>query len=334
MNAHIAGVGHYLPGPPVSNDELIARHGLRIKPYFIRNHVGVETRHFAAPHQATSDLAVEAAARALDASGVPRGEIRRILVATVSGDYPTPATACLVQRRLGLRGCAAIDIVGACSGFLQALDLGARSVATGESPVLVIGADVRSRQLDFTDLRTAFLYGDGAGAVVLTAGPDGGEIRHSILTADGDGAEAVYIPAGGSREPITADGIQHQRNCITMTDGRRVAEAARAGFRHLADRLVSETCVPARDVGFVCLHQPNLFLVRQILCDLDVAEERTWINFPAYGNTTSASVPIALSEAMAAGRIRADQWVWLGAVGAGFAGAMQLVRWGKVRSAA
>ena len=334
MNARIAGVGHYLPGQPITNEELIARHRLRIKPYFIRNHVGAETRHFAAPDQATSDLAVEAAARAIDASGVPATEIQRILLATVSGDYPTPATACIVQRKLGLRGRAAIDVVGACSGFLQALDLGARCVATGEAPVLVIGADVRSRQLNFNDLRTAFLYGDGAGAVVLTAGPDGAEIRHSILTADGEGAEAVYIPAGGSREPITQAGLLSQRNCITMTDGRRVAAAARAGFRHLAERLVAETCVPACDVGFVCLHQPNLFLVRQILCDLAMSEERTWINFPAYGNTTSASVPIALSEAVAAGRIAADSWVWLGAVGAGFAGAIQLVRWGTVRSAA
>jgi len=334
MNARIAGVGHYLPGPPITNEELIVRHGLRIKPYFIRNHVGAVSRHFAAPDQATSDLAIEAAARAIDASGVPATDIRRILLATVSGDYPTPATACIVQRKLGLRGRAAIDVVGACSGFLQALDLGARCVATGEDPVLVIGADVRSRQLDFNDLRTAFLYGDGAGAVVLTAGSGGGaEIRHSILTADGEGAEAVYIPAGGSREPITQAGLLHQRNCITMTDGRRVADAARAGFRHLADRLVAETGVPVDDVGFVCLHQPNLFLVRQILSDLAIAEERTWINFPAYGNTTSASVPIALSEAVAAGRIAPDTWVWLGAVGAGFAGAIQLVRWGNVGSA-
>ena len=333
MNARIAGVGHYLPGSPITNDELIARHRLRIKPYFIRNHIGVETRHFAAPAQATSDLAVEAAVRAIASSGVPGTEIRRIILATVSGDYPTPATACVVQRKLGLHGRAAIDVVGACSGFLQALDLGARCVVTGEGPVLVIGADVRSRQLNFSDLRTAFLYGDGAGAVVLTAGPEGAEIRHSILTADGDGAEAVYIPAGGSREPITEDGLRHHRNCITMADGQRVAAAARAGFRYLAERLVAETRVPASRVGFVCLHQPNLFLVRQILEDLGISEERTWINFPAYANTTSASVPIALSEAVAAGRIGLGEWVWLGAVGAGVAGAIQLVRWGRVAAA-
>ena len=329
MNARIAGTGHYLPGPPITNDELIARHGLRIKPYFIRNNVGVETRHFAAPDQATSDLAAEAAARALAASGIPASEIRRIILATVSGDYPTPATACVVQRKLGLKGRAAIDVVGACAGFLQALDLGARCVATGEGPVLVIGADVRSRQLNFADLRTAFLYGDGAGAVVLTAAANGAGIRHSILTADGDGAEAVYIPAGGSREPLTEEGLRRQRHRITMADGRRVAVAARAGFRHLAERLVAETGVPLGDVRFVCLHQPNLYLVRQILEDLGVPAARSWINFPAYANTTSASVPIALSEAVAAGRIHDGDWVWLAAVGAGYAGAIQLVRWGS-----
>ncbi len=327
LNACIAGTGHYLPGSPVTNDELIARYELRIKPYFIRNSIGVETRHFAAPGQATSDLAAEAAARAIDSSGVPRSEIRRIVLATVSGDYPTPATACVVQRKLGLRGAAAIDVIGACSGFLQALDLGARCVATGEAPVLVIGADVRSRQLNFSDLRTAFLYGDGAGAVVLTPSASGSGIRHSILTADGAGAEAVYIPAGGSREPVTDEGLRSHRNRITMPDGKRVADAARSGFRYLAERLVAETGIPVSQVAFFCLHQPNRFLVQQILADLGIPEERAWINFPSYANTTSASVPIALSEAVAAGRIGNGDLVWLGAVGAGFAGGIQLVKW-------
>ncbi|HSJ14804.1 MAG TPA: ketoacyl-ACP synthase III [Longimicrobiales bacterium] len=328
MNARIAGTGHYLPGEPITNSELIARHALRIRSYFISKHVGVETRHFALPDQATSDLAVEAAARALSASGIPASAIRRIILATVSGDYRTPATACVVQRKLGIRGSAAIDVVGACSGFVQALDLGARCVATGEAPVLVIGADIRSRQLDFSDLRTVFLYGDGAGAVVLSEAPAGHGILHSILTADGEGAEAVYIPAGGSREPITADGLRCRRDRITMADGHRVAQAARSGFLRLAERLEEETGVAPRDVAFACLHQPNLFLVKEILQDLGIPESRTWINFPRCANTTSASVPIALSEAVAAGRLHAGDRVLLGAVGAGFAGGIQLVRWG------
>ena len=327
MNARIAGTGHFLPGPPVTNDELIARHGLRIRPYFIQRHVGVEVRHFAAPDQATSDLAVEAAARAIDASGVPAPNLRRIILATVSGDYPTPATACVVQRKLGLRGQAAIDVVGACSGFVQALDLGARCVATGEDPVLVIGADIRSRQLDFSDLRTVFLYGDGAGAVVLTGAEDGSGILHSILTADGEGAEEVYIPAGGSREPVTAAALEAHRDRISMRDGRRVADSARAGFMHLAERLQAEAGVASRDVDFACIHQPNLFLARQVLSDLEIPESRAWINFPTCANTTSGTVPIALSEAVDAGRIGDADLVLLAAVGAGYAGGMQLVRW-------
>jgi 3-oxoacyl-[acyl-carrier-protein] synthase-3 len=328
VKAHIAGTGHYLPGPPVSNAELIARHGLRIRPFFLRQHVGVETRHFAAPLEATSDLAAEAAAGAIASSGVDPGSIRRIILATVSGDYPTPATACLVQRKLGLKGAAAIDVVGACSGFLQALDLGARCVATGEGPVLIIGADVRSRQLNFSDIRTAFLYGDGAGAVVLTACEDDDGFRHSILIADGEGAEAVYIPAGGSREPVTEANVQCRRNTITMANGKRVADAARAGFLELARRLSVETGIGLDQVDFFCLHQPNLPLVRLILADLGVSEDRTWINFPRCANTTSATIPIALAEAVGAGRLHSGAWVCLGAVGAGFAGAIQLLRWG------
>jgi 3-oxoacyl-[acyl-carrier-protein] synthase-3 len=327
VRARIAGTGHYLPGAPVTNEELIARHTLRVKPYFIRQSVGVETRHFAAPDQATSDLATEAAVRAIESSGVPRHEIRRIILATVSGDYPTPATACVVQRKLGLKGSASIDVVGACSGFLQALDLGARCVMTGEGPVLVIGADIRSRQLNYGDLRTVFLYGDGAGAVVLMAGEGDEGIHHSILTADGHGAEAVYIPAGGSREPVTEESFRCHRNTITMPNGRLVAEAARQGFRQLADRLVAETKVPLADIDFFCLHQPNLYLVRQILEDLQISEAKAWVNFSRCANTTSATVPIALSEASAAGRIPDGGWLCLGAVGAGYAGAIQLVRW-------
>jgi 3-oxoacyl-[acyl-carrier-protein] synthase III len=328
MNARIAGTGHYLPGPPVTNDELIERHRLRVRSYFIRRHVGAETRHYALPEQATSDLAAEAAARAIDASGIPAGAIRRIILATVSGDYRTPATACVVQRKLGLKGSAAIDVVGACSGFVQALDLGARCVATGEAPVLVIGADIRSRQLDFEDLRTVFLYGDGAGAVVLDEAPAGTGIVHSILTADGTGAEAVYIPAGGSREPITESALQERRDRISMQDGRRVADAARAGFLHLAARLHEETGVRPCDVDFACLHQPNLFLALDVLSDLGIAEAKAWVNFPTCANTTSASVPIALSEAVAAGRIAAGDRVLIAAVGAGYAGGMQLIQWG------
>ena len=328
MRATIVGTGHYVPGPPITNDELIARYGLRIKPSFVSRSIGVETRHFAARDQATSDLATEAAARAIASSRLPRTAIRRLILATVSGDFPTPATGCIVQRNLGLRGCAAIDVVGACSGFLQALDLGARCVATGEGPVLVIGADVRSRQLNFADLRTVFLYGDGAGAVVLAPNDRDEGIHHSIVTADGSGAEAVYIPAGGSREPLTTEGLARHRGSITMPNGRCVADAARAGFRHLVDRLVAETHVPLGDIGFFCLHQPNLFLLKRILQDLGIPETKSWINFPTYGNTTSASVAIALAEAAAAGRLTPGSWLCLAAVGAGFAGAIQLVRWG------
>lgn len=327
MRARIAGVGHYLPGDPVSNDEIIHRHGLRVRPYFIREHIGIETRHFAAPDDATSDLATVAAERAIAASGIPRSEIRRILLATVSGDHPTPATACIVQRNLGMRGSAAIDIVGACSGFLQALDLGARCVVTGEGPVLVIGADIRSRQINFADVRTAFLYGDGAGAVVLGPGAGEGGIHHSILTADGEGAEEVYIPAGGSREPTTEAGLRAARNTITMPNGQRVAEAARAGVRALMDRALQVSGLAPEEIDFYCFHQPNRKLIGRMLEDLGIPEERTWINFPRCGNTTSATIPVALSEAVAAGRLTSGSWFCLAAVGAGYAGGIQLGRW-------
>jgi len=328
LRARVAGAGHHLPGPPVSNEELIARHGLRVRADAVERCVGIVTRHFAPEGVSTSDLAVEAAVLAIEASGIARRDLRRIFLATVSGDFPTPATSCVVQHKLGLSGRASVDIVGACSGFVQAMDLAARCVTTGEGPALVIGADIRSRQVDFQDPQTAFLYGDGAGAVVLAeaSGEDG--LWHSILTADGAGAEAVCIPAGGSREPLSHDALDRRRHLIAMPDGRRVAEAARTGFRLLLDRLLEETGLAAGDLGYFLLHQPNLRLIERMRRDLGIEETRMWVNFPRYGNTTSATLPIALSEADRAGRLVPDSWVCLGAVGAGFAGGIQLIRWG------
>jgi 3-oxoacyl-[acyl-carrier-protein] synthase-3 len=149
------------------------------------------------------------------------------------------------------------------------------------------------------------------------------------VTADGAGAEAVYIPAGGSKEPVTADGLARGRDRITMPNGRQVAAAAREGFRALATAMEAESGVSLEEVSYFCLHQPNLFLTREILQDLGIPEERTWINFPRFANTTSATLPITISEATAAGKFRDGEWICLGAVGAGFAGAMQLLRWGS-----
>ena len=178
--------------------------------------------------------------------------------------------------------------------------------------------------------------GDAAGKGVVendggiggfeSQGEDG--IWHSILTADGEGAEAVYIPAGGSREPISGEALQNRRHQITMKDGASVARHARDGFGELVARLSAESGVLVGDISFFCLHQPNLFLIRQMLVDQGIPPERAWINFPRYANTTSATIPIALSEAAAAGKLVPGAWVCLAAVGAGFAGAIQLVRWG------
>ncbi len=328
MSVCIAGTGHYLPGPPVGNAELMDRYGLWAPERFVSRSVGAVTRHLAAPEQATSDLAVEAARAAIESSGLQQSEIRRVLLATVSGDHPTPATAALVQHRLGLVRCAAIDVVGACAGFVQALDLGWRGVATGAGPTLVIGADVRSRQVNWSDPRTAFLYGDGAGAVVLTpCGPDRG-FAYSALVGDGAGHGAVRIPAGGSREPITTLALQARRDRITMPNGRVVARAALAGIVDLVSDMTAATSTTVDEIALACVHQPNLPLVHEMLASVGIPVSRSWINFDRCGNTSSATVPIALAEAVRAGRIADGEWLCLAAVGAGYAGGIHLIRWG------
>lgn len=321
----ITGVGAAVGDQVLSNNDLIDRYGLKIKAFFADRFIGIKQRNFLSDDRTTSDLAVEAAREALETAGLLPSDIDRIIVATSTPDYLSPSTACVVQDKLGAI-CPAFDVSNACSGCIYALDVAIRSAATSDRHVLVIGADVRSRTLDPADKKTMFLYGDGAGAVVvsrLDIGAAASGFSASTLFADGSQHEAVYVNSVGRN--------CRDRNVLTMPDGQAVSDAVIGGTPRLIDMILTEADVSADDIDLFVFHQPNGVMLEKLFERLGIAKERTHINFPWVGNTVAASVPLALTEAWRAGRITPGSRVLLGAVGAGVTGGAHVLRWTMAR---
>lgn len=319
----IRGYGHAAGTRRFTNEELMQAFDIRIKASFIENSVGSKTRYFIADDVSTSDLATQAATQALHSAGLNVNQLDRLIVATSTADYLSPSTACVVQHKLGGRGFPAYDIGAACSGFIYAVDQAIRYVATGDDNVLVIGVDVRSRTLDMQNKRTAFLYGDGAGAVVISRNRKSQRgFLASVLYADGAGHDAVYVPSVGYAR--TGESLPP---LLTMPNGKRVSENAGIGIPGLCAQLLEQTNYQQSDIDFYLLHQPNLYLLRAVCDEMQIPDEKTVINFPQYGNTVAASVPIALSEAAAQEKLRPGDLVLMCAVGGGFTGGAHLLHW-------
>lgn len=327
VSAVIAGTGHYVPEQVLTNDELIRRFGLETTDEWIRAHVGILERRWAAPEQATSDLAALAGRRALEAAGIDAGDLQRLILATSSGDWPSPATACAVQHKIGAR-CPAEDKVAACSGFLFGLDHGARLVSTGEHPVLLIGADTKSRFIDTHDRRLCPIFADGAGAVVLVASDDLDRgVLDVELYSDGAGAEKVWVPAGGSRLPASEQTVRERLHSTRMVDGRDVFQNAVMGMTFFARNLLDRQGLTPADIDWLIPHQANRYIIEAVAKLLDIPLERTYINIARYGNTVAATLPIALDELVRAGRIHAGQRILFVSAGAGYTGGAVLYRW-------
>ncbi len=323
----IAGTGHYVPEHVVTNKDLIARFGLDTTDEWLRSHVGVVERRWAAPHQATSDLAIEAGRRALAAAGLEATDLKRIVLATVSGDWISPASACVVQRELGAT-CPAEDKVAACAGFLFALDHGARLVATGESPVLVIGADTRSRFLDFKDRVTCPIFGDGAGAVVLTGSEERGRGLVDIeLWTDGSGADMVGVFAGGSRLPASEQTVRENRHVLVIKDGRGVYDKGPGEMVRRARSLLGRHNLTPRDIDWLVVHQANRSMIERAAKLLEIDPERVPINIDRVGNTVAGTVPILFDEMVRDGRVKPGHRILFVAIGAGYTGGAALYEW-------
>jgi 3-oxoacyl-[acyl-carrier-protein] synthase-3 len=314
--ARIAGTGAYLPPRVVTNDELAKR--LDTSDAWIRERTGIRQRHVADQAQASSDLALQASRRALEAAGMSAAQVDLIVVATSTPDYIFPSTACLLQAKLGVKGCAAFDMQAVCSGFVYALATAEGFIRNGTCKnALVVGAEVFSRILDWNDRATCVLFGDGAGAVVLTAAQAPG-IHASVLHADGSLADILSVPGNVCGGAIVGSPfLQMQGSQVFKVAVKVLDEAAR--------EVTAAAGVPLEQVDWLIPHQANVRILEATAKRLGLPRERLVVTVDRHANTSAASVPLALDEYVRAGRIRPGHKVMLQGVGGGFTWGASLV---------
>jgi 3-oxoacyl-[acyl-carrier-protein] synthase III len=314
--SRIVGSGSYLPTRVVENQEFAQR--LDTSDAWIRERTGIARRHIADESQASSDLALQAAHKALDAAGIKAQDLDLIVVATSTPDYIFPSTACLLQAKLGVRGCAAFDVQAVCSGFVYGLATADSFIKTGMAKrALVVGAEVFSRILDWNDRGTCVLFGDGAGAVVLTADSKPG-IHASRLHADGSQVEMLSVPGNVSRGRIIG-------SPFLQMNGQGVFKFAVRVLEESAKETVAAAGMALEDVDWLIPHQANVRILEATARKLGLPREKLAVTVDHHGNTSAASVPLALDEYLRAGKIRPGQRLLLQGVGGGFTWGSSLV---------
>jgi len=323
-HATITGVGSSLPPRLVPNTWFEAQ--IDTTDEWIRSRTGIEARHFADDGVVTSDLAVEAARTALGTAGIPAEQLDMIVCASVTGDTPFPATAVWVQEKLGL-SCPAFDVNAACAGFSYGLATATAFVEAGMADtVLLIGAEVFSRILDFTDRQTCVLFGDGAGATVIQASDRPG-IEGTVLGADGTAAEILLVPGGGSREPTSPKTVAASRHRVQMPNGHEVFKRAVTEMAASCREVLEKNGHSPDDVDLLVPHQANARIMIAVAERLGIPPERAVVDVADVGNTSAASIPIALDRAYRAGRIHEGDLVLFTSFGAGLTWGATSIRW-------
>ncbi|MCW5783406.1 MAG: ketoacyl-ACP synthase III [Nitrospirales bacterium] len=324
MNSLILGTGAYVPKRVLTNADL--ERMVETSDTWIIERTGIRERRVVDPGQACSDLAVEAAQRALIDADVAPSEIDLILVATCTGDSPLPSTACLIQHRLGANRAAACDISAACCGFIYALAIADAYVKNGMRHVLVIGSEVMSAITDWTDRNTCVLFGDGAGAVVVGQGTEGSGILSTHLHANGGLSDMIQVPGGGSREPASKEVLQEKR-CFIKMKGNETFKIAVKSMEEATKEALEANKLAMDDVDLFIPHQANMRILNAVSQRLGLGREKLMINLDRFGNTSAASIPLALDQAIREGRIHKGSVVLLAAFGAGLTWASAVVRW-------
>jgi len=324
--AKITGVAGYVPPRILANSDL--ERMVDTTDEWIRTRTGIRERHVVDPGVAASHLATEAAHTLLQQTGTNPDEIEMIIVATVTPDMMFPATACLVQDRIGARHAWGFDLSGACSGFVYALTVGAQFVGAGtHRKVLVIGSDVMSCIIDFADRATCVLFGDAAGAVLLEPARSEQEgIIDFYNDVDGSGGCYLYMPGGGSLHPASHETVDKRMHYVHQ-EGPQVFKYAVRRMCEVASELLVRNHFSSRDVALVVPHQANLRIIRAMQERLGVDDSRVIANIDRYGNTTAATIPLGLRDALAEGRLKRGDLVLLIAVGAGYTTGSVLLRW-------
>jgi 3-oxoacyl-[acyl-carrier-protein] synthase III len=320
----ITGLGCRVPERVVTNDELSTM--MDTNDEWIRERTGIRERRIAAQDEALSDLCLPACRDALEQAGLDAGELDLIIVATVTPDMAFPSTGAILADRLGAPDAAAYDLSAGCTGFMYAVAQGYGMLAGGlAQKALIVGGDVLSRILDWSDRSTAVLFGDGAGAVVLEKVPGGGFLGFE-LGADGSGGPQLYVPAGGSRSPATEETVAEGMHFVKM-NGREVFKFATRVLVSSAEAVLAECGRSIEDVDVYVPHQANVRIIEHARQRLGIPEEKTVIDVDRYGNTSSGSIPLALADATADGRLRPGQLVLMTGMGAGLTWGSGLIEW-------
>ncbi len=324
--AKITSVGAYVPPKLLTNADLEKM--VTTNDAWIVERTGIHQRHIVDAGVATSDLATAAAKCCLAKRGMDASQVDAILVATVTPDMLFPATACLVQEKIGAAGAWGFDLSAACSGFLYALQMGAKLIESGaHRTVMVIGADVMSSILDYTDRSTCILFGDGAGAVLLEAA-DADEVGmvDFIHEIDGSGATSLYMPGGGSLHPATVETVEAKMHFVHQ-EGGAVFKVAVRKMSELSEALLTRNGLTAADIDLFIPHQANRRIIMATAERLGLPEEKIVINIGEYGNTTAATIPLAMHTALEEGRLKKGSLVLLASFGGGYTIGSTLLLW-------
>ncbi|MGO4347933.1 beta-ketoacyl-ACP synthase III [Paenibacillus sp. MCAF9] len=321
----IIGTGKYVPERILSNKELEAM--VETNDEWIVTRTGIKERRLASAEEATSDLALHASREAIAAAGLTAEDIDLIIVATITPDMFFPSTACLLQDKLGAKQAAAFDLSAACSGFIYGLATGTSMIASGMyKNVLVVGAETLSRITDYTDRNTCILFGDGAGAVVLGPVEEGRGFQSFVLGADGSGGDLLKVHGGGSRVPASEESIQSKQHFIHMA-GNDVFKFAVRIMGSVAEEALQKAGLNKEDIDLLIPHQANIRIIQSALNRLSLSEDKAMINLDKYGNMSSASIPVALAEAVEQGRVSEGDRLVLVGFGGGLTWGASVLVW-------
>ncbi|MBP1991378.1 3-oxoacyl-[acyl-carrier-protein] synthase-3 [Paenibacillus eucommiae] len=321
----VLGTGKYVPERILTNKELETM--VETNDEWIVTRTGIRERRIAANHQATSDLAFEAAQVALANAGITAEQLDLIIIATVTPDMSFPSTACILQEKLGARKAAAFDLSAACSGFIYGLANAVNFIALGTYKyALIIGADCLSRITDYTDRNTCILFGDGAGAVVIGEVPEGRGFRSFELGADGTGGDLLKMEGGGSRNPATPETIEQKLHYLSMA-GAEVFKFAVRVMGNAAEEVLRKAGMNKTEIDLLIPHQANIRIIQSSLQKLNLTEDRAIINLDKYGNMSAASIPVALAEAVEQGRVQEGDKLVLVGFGGGLTWGASAIIW-------
>ena len=325
QRASITGIGSYLPSKVLTNYDLEKM--VDTSNDWIIQRTGIKERRIVENGVTTSDLATQSSLRAMEDAGVSPKDLDMIITSTITPDHIFPSTSCYIQQKIGATRACAFDILAACAGFIYAMSIGQSFINSGAmKTVLVVGAECLSKITDYTDRATCVLFGDGAGAVIIQRNPVKHEILSSSLAADGSEADVLIMPGGGARNPASLESIQQRMHYIQFK-GKEVFKLAVNNITNLILKTTKENGFTLEDIDLIIPHQSNLRIIEATMEKLGLPMEKAFVNIDKYGNTSSASVPIAIDEARKEGRLRKGNIVMLVAFGGGLTWGSSVIRW-------